>query len=637
MLVQDEQQFNAALDMLKRAQIIAIDTETYGVKGQPVRHPAQGNRLIGISTHCVLPDDTGYAMSFYFPFRHSYEEKTLNLFTTSENLPIEWLPRFAEVLNRPDVYLKFWHRKFDLQIFRADNLILDANLDHFDDGIVKAQLINETMSHRLKDVGALIFGDHVRDEEKKLDEIVRKQGGYHKTTPQQMERYACQDAELTHNVDPILDKELQRQQLTHLVPREIKFQTCLMEMEWEGINFDRPLAEQLSKASRLRMRQLEDELGFDPQKKNQLAHRLFADYLEQEGPDDPPYLPDRFELTKTKSQEFPMGVPKMDEKTLVELRNPTADLVLEYRGLGKANSTWYDGWIRRLGNDGRIHPTYNHSDKKAKFGTVTSRLSSFIQQMPRDPDAMVKLLLKPDQDDHILVEFDYAQIEYREAASYANDEVLIEQFRNGEDTHLHLANEIGVDRQSAKQTAYTILYGGQGKALAINLEKQVWQNEKRIIHVTEEEGQRIVDAYYRVHPKIREVSRQAARLARLNGYVELWNGRKRHFSPDEPWEFRKAFNSVLQGGAAQIICESMLRFHDMRDQYPFRMRVQVHDSLWFSIPLDGFDDYVKVIVETMEWPGAVFPVPFPVDWKVIRGAELREDQLSGSLLGTRSG
>lgn len=647
-LVQTEKQFEAALNVLKQATVIAVDTETYGKKGEHVRHPAQGNRLIGFSTHCILPGNSDYAVSFYFPFRHQMEEGVMNLFTYSENLPIEFLPRFAEVLNRKNVFFKTHHLKFDAQIFRADGLWLDLDPATVSDILPKAQMVDEMMSHRLKDLGEMIFGPEAKADEEALMAIIRKQGGYHKTTPQQMAPYACTDARLTHDVDPYIDAELARQGLSHLVPREMEFQFCLMEIEWEGIGFDRKLAEELSKKSRLRMRQLEDDLGFDPQKKNLLANAIYGD---KKGPVVTRtihkhqveervkfmQLPNEREvqLTKSKSADWPDGIPQMAEQTLVELRDPVADLVLEYRGLQKANSTWYNGWIKRVGDDGRIHPTYNHSDKKAKYGTVTSRLSSFIQQMPRDPEAMVKMLLKPDDPESVLIEMDYAQIEYREAACYAYDDDLIDQFRAGLDPHQILADQIGVDRQSAKQTVYTILYDGQKRALAMNLMKQVWLNEKKIVVITEDEADEIIQAYYRVHPKVKKVSMQARAHAKKYGYVTLWNGRRRHFYQHEPWTFRKAFNSVLQGGAAQIIEESMLRLHRMRDQVPFRMRVQVHDSLWFNMPLRNFEDHVQLAKETMEWPGQHFAVPFPVDWKVIRGWELEDT--GGTLLGARSG
>jgi DNA polymerase I-like protein with 3'-5' exonuclease and polymerase domains len=128
---------------------------------------------------------------------------------------------------------------------------------------------------------------------------------------------------------------------------------------------------------------------------------------------------------------------------------------------------------------------------------------------------------------------------------------------------------------------------------------------------------------------------QARNHARKHGFVTLWNGRKRHFYAHEPWTHRKAFNSILQGGAAQIIVESMLRFHRARNEKPYRMRVQVHDSLWFTQPVAQLEEHVEEIKAVMEWPSSKFPVPFPVDWKIIRPYEL--ETIGGNLLGARPG
>lgn len=635
-LVQTEEQFNAALNVLRQAKVVAFDTETYGKRGTPVKHPAQGNRLIGLSAHCVMPpvtpvsdrqgaDQQGadqYEVGFYIPFRHEADDKVLNLFTISENLPLELLPKLAEVLNRPDLRLVFHHLKFDAQMLRADNLLLTPTPDRVACTMAKAQLVDENMSHKLEDVAAMIYGDKAREPEREIRKIVRKQHGYHKTTPKQMAPYACQDAQSTFGIEPYLDRSIEQQGLGHLVPRDTEFQLALMEMEWEGIDHDLELAQRLSNKTQRRLREIEDELGFDPASRDQVAHVLFG--LPESGGLGLPYS----DTQKNVSREFPMGVPVMDQQVLVGLRNETAERILEYRGIAKADGTWYQGWIKRRGMDGRIHPTYNVSETKEKFGTVTSRLSSYIQQMPRDPRAMVKLTLRP-APGYVMVEFDYNQIEYRLGVSYSGDPILTQQFQAGIDVHQELADQLGVDRQTAKPIVYTILFGGQGPGVARNLERHAWTNERRIISVPDSEGQALVNAYYTLHPKMKEVAYLAKHNAGKYGFVQLWNGRRRHFKPEEKWHHRKAFNSVLQGGAAQILVTSMLEFHRLRDVRPYRMRLQVHDSIWFEVPVDGFDMYCHEIQSIMEWPTQKFPVPFPVDSKIIRHRELDNIHIEG--------
>jgi len=634
-LVQTEEQFNAALDILRQAKIIAFDTETYGKRGTPVQHPAQGNRLIGLSAWCVMPGADQYEVGFYIPFRHEADDKVLNLFTVSENLPVELLPKMADVLNRSDVRLIFHHLKFDAQMLRADDLWLEPDPARVTCTMAKAQLVDENMSHKLEEVAALCFPDQdVKSEEIEIKKIIKKQGGYHKTTPKQMAPYACRDAQSTFGIEPFLDRSLERQGLMHLVPRDMELQLCLMEMEWEGIRLDQKLAARLSKQSRTRMREIEDELGFDCSSKFEVARVLFGP--ASAGGLELPYD----EVTIPTNNVFPGGVPGTAQKILVELRHPIAERVLEYRGIQKADGTWYRGWLGRMGKDGRIHPTYNVSEKKEKFGTVTSRLSSYIQQIPRNPKAMVKLLLMPDEEDWIMVEHDYNQIEYRLGVCYAEDADLIEQFRSGADVHQEFADQIGVDRQTAKPTTYTILFGGGGPAVARSLEQQAWINERRIISIPDEYGQQLVDEYYRLHPKMKRISYAAKKQAEEHGFVQLWNGRKRHFHGQWKFGARKAFNSVLQGGAAQIVVTSMLEFHRARKAVPYRMRFQVHDSLGFAMPVDRSEEYCHDIQQVMEWPSKRFPVPFPVDFKVTRGFHLEDikvEEVSDELLSAGSG
>jgi DNA polymerase I len=635
-LVQTEEQFNAALDLLKQASHIAFDTETWGKRGTPVKHPAQGNRLIGLSAHCVLPMQgmtDRYEIGFYFPFRHEHDDKVLNLFTVSENLDVELLSKMAEVLNRDDLRQTYHHMKFDLQMMRADNLILSPKPGQVTCTMAKAQLVDENMSHKLEEVAALCFPDEdVKSEEEKIKTIIKKQGGYHKTTPQQMAPYACQDAKSAFRIEPFLDHSLEQQGLTHLVQREMEFQICLMEMEWEGILLDADLARALSRKAQRRMHEIEDELGFDPSSKFEVARVLF-------GPPNAGGLMLPYEeRTIPTNSIFPQGVPATGQKILAQLRHPIAERALEYRGIQKADSTWYRGWLDRMGTDGRIHPTYNVSEKKEKFGTVTSRLSSFIQQIPRNPKAMVKLLLMPGPG-MIMVEFDYNQIEYRLGVCYAEDKDLIEQFRSGADVHQEFADAIGVDRQTAKPTTYCILFGGQGPAVARSLELQAWINERRVIHIEDSYGQALVNEYYNLHPKMRQIAYAAKKHAETYGYVQLWNGRRRHFHGQWKFAARKAFNSILQGGAAQIVTESMLGFHNMRASVPYRMRFQVHDSLGMEMPEANMDAYCHEIQTMMEWPSKRFAVPFPVDMKITRRHELSNIDLEGvsdELLGVGS-
>lgn len=609
MLIQTREQFVAARTALLQANYIAVDTETTGLRFH------MGDEIIGIATCCTLPSDEKYRLLCYFPFRH--KPKQMDLFTVSENLPIEWLAELGPVFTRTDVELEFHNFKFDAKMLRKEGITITENTKVWDT-MVMSHMVNENGVHSLKGLSAERWGDEVRIEERKVKALVKKKGGYDKVSAREMEEYGCQDVNLTRDLKDELLDELEEQGLTPLwTSQEEEFLHCLLEMEWEGVLIDREMADEQSEAARRRMRELEDEMGFDPGKKDVLAHKLFAARPEGLG-----LVPGA--LNNTTSQEFPAGIPVMDADFLSRhLDEPLVRNVLEYRGLVKANSTWWKGFPEKADPQGRIHPEYSTAAGKEKFGTVTSRLTSHwpnIQQMPRDPRTPVKRLLMPPPG-YRMYEFDYSQIELREAACYAKDELYLDAFQSGEDPHQVTADAIGVERQPAKHASYCILYGGAADTLKATLERLTFQETGQFSEYPLDRAEEILNLYYSVHPNLKIIAKQAEQTARKRGYVRLWTGRRRHFDPKEPWTHRKAFNSILQGGAAEILKHTMLKFHRLRKErlQHYRMVIQVHDSIWFEVNNHFRDEWIKEIQHVMEWPGrGAFPIPFPVDMKLIR-------------------
>lgn len=616
MLIQTREQFIAARTTLLQTNYIAVDTETSGL------HFHMGHHIIGISTACKLPGNEQYQLLCYFPFRH--DPKSMDLFTLSENLPIEWMKELATCFTRSDVELSFHNFKFDAKMLRKEGITITRDTKVWDT-MVMSHMVDENGVHSLKGLAAELWGDQVREEETFTKALVRKRGGWDKTSAAEMSDYACKDAEMTFDLKDQLLPELETQELTPLwESQEEPFLHVLLDMEWEGIEVDLEMASERSEASRARMRELEDAMGFDPGKKDALAHRLFAAPPEGLG-----LIPGA--LNKTSSEEFPQGIPVMDEPFLSRhLEHALVRNVLEYRGLVKANSTWWKGFPEKADKAGRIHPQYSTGIGKEKFGTVTGRLSSSwpnVQQMPRDESTPVKkLLLPPDQ--FRMYEFDYSQIELRLAACYADDELYLEAFRNGEDPHQATAEAIGIERQPAKHASYCILYGGAADTLKGTIERLTFQETGQFIEFPIERAEEILRLYYEVHPNLKSKPKEAERVARRRGYVNLWTGRRRHFLKEEPWTHRKAFNSVLQGGAAEILKHTMLQLASKISGYkaesefgtaPYRMVTQIHDSLWFEVSNHFREQWLAEIQEIMEWPGVNgrFPIPFPVDMKLV--------------------
>lgn len=582
---------------MEDAELISVDTETSGLD------PHTGARLAGISfyyrgDHAVL-GEVGF--SHYFPFRHSPGETLLD---QSENLPEEWLHEYIKpILERTDVTWIGQGRKFDWSMFRADGIEVTAP---FYDTLIMGSMVNENMSHRIEDMVDSILGWNTKPQSAMIRALSRKLGGHHKIPPRTMAPYAEQDVKSAFYLYEHFKEDLEQQEMWDLWEREMNFSQMLLKMEWRGIKIDRALANRLSSQATARMRQIEDTLGFDPMKPSVLAHKLYAAPPEGLG------LP-ILERNKDTNDEFPDGIPKMDEKTLSTYDDETSNLVLEYRGLVKANSTWYEGFVKKLDSNDRLHPIYNwredaHGSKSAKtrYGTKTTRLSASpnIQQLPRDPTVQVRKMLIP-ASGYELWSFDYDQVELRLAAVYAQEERLLDAFRRGDDIHRTTGDLLGLDRSGGKTCNFAIIYGAGAERLSISL------------GITLEAAESILKHIRHVYPGLARVSREAVSAARERGWVRLWTGRRCHIV--DAYDASKAFNKLIQGGAAELMRDTMLKFYTDQEDWAYHIVAQVHDDLIFEIKKELVKELVPTIKSVMEWPGEVeeFTIPFTVSPKLL--------------------
>lgn len=569
MLVTGEN-FHEVIEEIKRSERIVVDTETTWTEFWHRRE------LMGIAILCIPGN-----RAFYLPYGHEHDA---TLFDHADNLDVETLKRLAEVVK--DVEVIFHNAKFDLNVLRKVGVEFKGTLW---DTMIMSYMVDENSTHALKLLANKIVSEGSNLTEKKLKSVSKKLGGWEKVPPVAMAVYAEKDVELTYKLWQHFLPLLEEQDLLKLWPTESDFIRCLADIEWEGIGLDTVRAMRLSQQAQARLKEIQDELGFDPKRASLLAHRLFASPPEGLG-----FLPG--ELSSERTSEFPHGIPIMDAESLSRYNHPIVELVLEHRKLVKADGTWYRGFLAVVDAHGRLHPNYK------QHGTKTTRLSCEgpnMQQIPRNINRHpAKTLLIPRQG-YQLWEFDYSQVEFRLAACYSKDENLIGAFCRNEDIHQFVADQIGITRQFAKTVNYLIIYGGGAGKLA--------QTLNRPLH----ECRSLLEEYHGRYPGLKRIAYEAQRAAEAVGYVKLWTGRRRHFQFE--WEHHKAFNSVIQGGAAEIMKRSMLDF--WHSDSPAILVSQVHDSLWFEIPEDRPELTIKEIIGVMEWPSEKFPVPFPVDTK----------------------
>ena len=570
MLVQTDREYDTFREAVEEAHTIVLDTETTWTDKWYER------RLLGLAAH--IPGNGSY----YLPFRHQHDK---SLFP-SVNLDLGLLSDIGLALQRSGLVGIFHNAKFDLQVLWRAGIRFNGR---FWCTMLMSHMVDENTPHDLEWCSKHYVGES-SGKEKKIHELASACGAWEAVPPEAMAKYAERDVELTYQLYQKLHPLLEEEEMLHLWGKEMELCRVLAEMEHRGIAVNKDRCRDLNKACVEEMLVIKDKLGIDPMKSSELMPFLFNDLK----------LPIPSKVGKP-TKDWPNGRPSLDEETLLKYDVPEVKLVLRYRGLLKAKSTWLEPFLEYAHTDGRLHALFN------QHGTVTTRLSSSkpnMQQIPRDESSSpvpIKKILSATEG-YELWEFDYSQIELRLAAAFAQEESMLITLREGGDIHQLTANLCDIDRHSGKTLNFAMLYGaGSGKI-------------GQLLGVSLNEGREILATFHAAYPKLKFAADLVQQKALNRMWIRYWNGRRRHFT--ESWETHKAFNSWVQGGAAQIMYESCRQLYKQYDEAPSRVVGMVHDSVWVEIPKDEVTPEVFRIKTVMStWPQAHFKLPFPVDYK----------------------
>ncbi len=284
--------------------------------------------------------------------------------------------------------------------------------------------------------------------------------------------------------------------------------------------------------------------------------------------------------------------------------NPIVDNVLRYRALAKLNSTYCEGLLKVIADDGRIHSSFNQTE------TRTGRISSTepnLQNIPVRTELgreMRKFFCA--KDGWLLVDADYSQIELRVLAHISGDENMIEAFKNNDDIHAITASQVfnmplemvtPLMRSRAKAVNFGIVYG----IGAFSLGKD--------IGVSMREASQYIKNYLAHYSGVDEYMKRVVERAKLDGYVETMFGRRRYL-PElstgkammRAFGERVARNMPIQGTAADIIKIAMVRVDERlkRENMQARLILQVHDELIVEAPEAESEKAAKILQEEME-------------------------------------
>lgn len=285
-------------------------------------------------------------------------------------------------------------------------------------------------------------------------------------------------------------------------------------------------------------------------------------------------------------------------------QHPVVDMVLNYRTLAKLNSTYCEGLLKVVDENGRIHSNFNQTE------TRTGRISSTEPNLQNIP---VRTELGREmrrffcaKDGWVLVDADYSQIELRVLAHISGDKNMIEAFKNNDDIHSITASQVfgmpidmvtPIMRSRAKAVNFGIVYGIGAFSLA------------KDIGVSNKEASQYIKSYLAHYNGVDEYMKRVVEKASLDGYVETMFGRRRYL-PEltsgkhmlKAFGERVARNMPIQGTAADIIKIAMIKVDERikKEGLMARLILQIHDELIVEAPQNESMYVAMLLQEEME-------------------------------------
>ena len=278
--------------------------------------------------------------------------------------------------------------------------------------------------------------------------------------------------------------------------------------------------------------------------------------------------------------------------------------ILEYRQLAKLKSTYADGLAVFIGEDGRIHSTFNQTI------TATGRISSTEPNLQNIPIRMelgrlIRKVFIP-REGFVFVDADYSQIELRVLAHMSGDKTLIQAYREAQDIHRMTASQVfhvpfdqvtDLQRRNAKAVNFGIVYGISSFGLSQDLS------------ITRKEAAQYIENYFETYPGIKGFLDGLVEQGKELGYVSTMFGRRRPVPELKSSNFmqrsfgeRVAMNSPIQGTAADIIKIAMIRVEKALQEQNLKSRLilQVHDELLIETAEDELEQVKRILEKEMK-------------------------------------
>ena len=367
-------------------------------------------------------------------------------------------------------------------------------------------------------------------------------------------RRAILKAKFIYNTKDKLYEDMKKEDNIYLFESiEMPLAKVLANMEIEGIRVDKKVLEEMGTEIKIKLEILTRDIynyageEFNINSPKQLGEILF----------------DKLKLPGAKKNKNGYATDIDVLKKLTEY--PIINKILEYRVLAKLYSTYIDGIISTIREDGKIHTIYTQTL------TRTGRLSSIepnLQNIPMRSEygRLIRKAFIP-EDNSVILSSDYSQIELRVFAHLSGVNDLINAFKEGVDIHTKTAMDIfkvpmeGVTknmRRQAKAVNFGILYGISSYGLAED------------IGIPVKEAKEFINKYFETYPGVKDYMDKEIDDAKRNGYVKTIMNRKRVIEELKSSNYmvrsmgeRMALNTPVQGSASDILKKAMVEINNI--------------------------------------------------------------------------
>ena len=370
---------------------------------------------------------------------------------------------------------------------------------------------------------------------------------------------------------------------------ELPLAEVLFEMERKGVTVKSEVLDKIAEETTAKLDVLEKKIyelagkKFNINSPKQLAEVIYDDLAL---------------MRSTKRSTDASVLKKLEDK------HPIIHEILEYRKYAKLNSTYAIGLKKYIEEDGKIHSEFNQCI--AETGRLSSSNPNLQNISVRNEEAMMIRAAFIPEDGCVFVGADYSQVELRMLADMANEEALIDAFKNGMDIHTKTAMDVfnvaeedvtPLMRRQAKAINFGIDYGMTDFGLAERLEIPVWQ------------ARDFINQYFMRYPRVKEFMNKTIEDCQEKGYVTTILNRRREIpeinsSNRSLKEFgkRAAMNAPVQGSAADLIKIAMLNVRNRlkKENLKSEIILQIHDELILNVPVEEKDRLMVLVEEEME-------------------------------------